>query len=84
MASEPATARALLRSGPFDGLRESIRALGEYAAEAAAANGGAVAGGAASKLVGGFFTSLDAYDLVLADSVRCACMCEERRQWREA
>lgn len=35
-AGDPAEARRLLRSGAFEGLRDNVRAVGEYAAAAAA------------------------------------------------
>ena len=45
------------------GLRENIRALGEYAVE----NGKAAE---ASRLVSGFFSALDNYDRILFDAVK--------------
>ncbi|GAX84588.1 hypothetical protein CEUSTIGMA_g12009.t1 [Chlamydomonas eustigma] len=56
-------ARALLRSGAFNGLRENIRAIGEYAA----LNQKEVN---ASQLVGSFFSTLDSYDRLLYEAVQ--------------
>lgn len=58
----PEDARALLRSGPFSGLRDNIRAIGEYA----------VAGGApdAQGLVASFFKELEALDLLFFQGAR--------------
>lgn len=58
MATDVAAARALLRQGAFAGVRDNIRALGEYAVQA-----GQTA--AAAQLVPGFFTALNEYDQVL-------------------
>lgn len=56
-------ARALLRSGPFNGLRDNIRAIGEYAASSSQLAD-------ASSLVGGFFKQLEDFDRLLYESVR--------------
>jgi hypothetical protein len=64
MVSQPEVARDLLRKGAFDGLRENVRALGEYAVT----NGQAESSG---PLVNNLFKALEGYDLVLARSVRC-------------
>lgn len=58
MATDAAAARALLRQGAFAGVRDNIRALGEYAGQA-----GQTA--AVAQLVPGFFTALNEYDQVL-------------------
>ena len=52
---DPAAARTLLREGAFEGLRDNVKALGEYAV----ANGTAKD---ASTLAGTFFLALEAYD----------------------
>ncbi len=73
----PVTARDLLRSGPFSGLRDNIRAIGEYAA--AAATGAAGGSGSSSSsssstdagaLVLGFFKELEGLDRLLYEAVR--------------
>lgn len=56
-------ARELLRSGAFSGLRENIRALGEYAV----INGKVKD---AAPLVNGFFRALEEYDILLYSSIR--------------
>ena len=48
----------MLRSGAFAGLRDNIRALGEYAVQNGAAKD-------AGTLVQGFFRKLEAFDLAL-------------------
>lgn len=63
--SNAAVARELLRSGPYNGLRDNIRALGEYAARA---EGGDAA--AATGLVSAFFQALESYDRLLYTAVR--------------
>ncbi len=52
---DPAAGRTLLREGAFEGLRDNVKALGEYAV----ANGTAKD---ASTLAGAFFMALEAYD----------------------
>jgi len=54
----------MLRSGAFSGIRQSVRALGEYAAEHGAGKDG---GG---KLVTEFFQELEALDFELFQAVR--------------
>jgi hypothetical protein len=56
-------ARASLRSGAFNGLRDNVRALGEYAVT----NGAAADAGA---LVNGFFQKIEAFDLILYRAVQ--------------
>ena len=63
MAS-PKDARQLLRSGSFSGLRASVRAIGDYAAERGA---GKEAGNA---LVSAFFTALEKLDYELLTAER--------------
>ncbi len=65
MIAEPGKARDLLRQGAFDGLRESIRALGSYAETNNP-------GTQSAPLVQGFFRCLEDYDLVLAVALRYA------------
>jgi hypothetical protein len=50
MLGAPADARRLLRAGAFAGLRENVRAVGEYAADADAARGAALVTGALGAL----------------------------------
>jgi hypothetical protein len=73
-ARDPSAARQQLRSGPFAGIRDSIRALGQYAARPAAAGGSGAAAQLseqeASALVQGFFQALEDFDLVLYSAVR--------------
>lgn len=56
-------ARGLLRSGPFSGLRDNVRAVGQYAGQASSQEQG-------DTLVGGFFTNLQDFDFVLFTAVR--------------
>ncbi|KAL6755097.1 hypothetical protein V8C86DRAFT_3138034 [Haematococcus lacustris] len=56
MESEPAAARELLRNGPFSGLRDSIRAVSEYASQ--------------PELAPAFFRSIEDFDQLLAVAVR--------------
>jgi hypothetical protein len=63
--TSPTTARQLLRSGPFSGLRDNIRALGEYAAVSSEQGRPTLAAKDAAQLVSGFFQALEDYDLVL-------------------
>jgi hypothetical protein len=63
MASDVATARSLLRQDAFDGLRENIRVLGEYAVINKREKD-------AGPLVNGFFRALEEYDLQLATSIK--------------
>jgi hypothetical protein len=55
---DPAEARQLLRSGVFAGLRDNVRAVGEYASERARDESG-------RDLVRGFFTELEGFDAAL-------------------
>lgn len=63
MLSDVTGARQLLRTGAFSGLRDNVRALGEYAVK----NGRS---STARELVTGFFTALESYDFVLNSSIR--------------
>lgn len=67
---EPSAARQLLRSGPFRGMRDNIRALGQYAALPAAEGGAGLSESDAGQLVSGFFQALEGYDLLLYNAVR--------------
>lgn len=67
---DPSTARQLLRSGPFSGMRDNIRALGEYAAVPAADGGAGLSESDAGQLVSSFFRALEDYDLLLFNAVR--------------
>lgn len=67
---DPSAARQLLRSGPFSGMRENIRALGQYAALPAAEGGAGLSEADAGQLVSGFFRALEEYDLLLYNAVR--------------
>ncbi|KXZ55550.1 hypothetical protein GPECTOR_2g1099 [Gonium pectorale] len=62
-AKDVGAARELLRQGPYNGLRDNIRAIGEYAAR----DGRTTEVG---PLVTGFFKSLEAYDQLLLDALR--------------
>ena len=62
---EPGLARDLLRAGAFSALRESIRALGEYAVIDGAQKDGAA-------LANAFFVDLQEYDRVLSLEARRA------------
>lgn len=68
--TDPSTARQLLRSGPFSGMRDNIRALGQYATQPAAEGGAGLSEGDASGLVQGFFRALEDFDLLLYNAVR--------------
>eukprot|EP00879_Flechtneria_rotunda_P023657 GHRR01025032.1.p1 GENE.GHRR01025032.1~~GHRR01025032.1.p1 ORF type:complete len:219 (+),score=98.76 GHRR01025032.1:374-1030(+) len=72
MAESPTTARQMLRSGPFSGLRDNIRALGQYAADPAANGGSGIPEKDATQLVSNFFRALENYDLTLYNVVRTA------------
>jgi hypothetical protein len=61
-ADDAAGARESLRSGAFSGVRDNVRAVGEYAQQAGAKD--------ASGLVNGFFRKLEAFDLVLYRAVK--------------
>lgn len=67
---DPSAARQLLRSGPFSGMRDNIRALGQYAALPAAEGGAGLSEADAGQLVTGFFRALEEYDLLLYNAVR--------------
>jgi len=69
-AQDPSAARQQLRSGPFRGLRDNIRALGQYAALPAADGGAGLSEGDASQLVQAFFRALEDFDLLLYNAVR--------------
>lgn len=69
-AQDPSAARQQLRSGPFRGLRDNIRALGQYAALPAADGGAGISEGDASQLVQAFFRALEDFDLLLYNAVR--------------
>jgi hypothetical protein len=71
---DPKEARRLLRSGAFEGLRDNVRAIGEYAAAAASADGAgqpqAPRPPPPQRLAADFFTALESLDLVLYWAVR--------------
>lgn len=75
--ADPKNARSLLRSGAFAGLRASVRAIGDYAAERGA---GKEAGNA---LVTGFFKELEGLDQVLLAAERSEDPSEGRELARE-
>ncbi|EFJ49401.1 hypothetical protein VOLCADRAFT_117192 [Volvox carteri f. nagariensis] len=62
-AKDVGAARELLRQGPFSGLRDNIRAIGEYAAR----DGRTTEVG---PLVTGFFKALESYDQLLYNALR--------------
>ncbi|GLC40750.1 hypothetical protein PLESTB_000026400 [Pleodorina starrii] len=62
-AKDVGAARELLRQGPFSGLRDNVRAIGEYAAR----DGRTTEVG---PLVTGFFKALESYDQLLYDCLR--------------
>ena len=64
MLKEPKSARQLLRSGTFSGLRASVRAVGEFTAERGA---GKEAG---KDLVNGFYKELEGLDAELRQAER--------------
>lgn len=66
------SSRDALRSGAFSGLRDNIRALGEYAVQ----NGAAADAGA---LVNGFFRKLEAFDLLLYRAAQVGRCCRSAR-----
>lgn len=70
MDKDPSAARQQLRSGPFSGMRDNIRALGQYAALPAADGGAGLSEADAGQLVSGFFRALEDYDLLLYNAVR--------------
>lgn len=60
----------MLRSGPFSGMRDNIRALGQYATQPTAEGGAGLSEADATQRVQAFFQSLEAFDLVLYNAVR--------------
>ncbi|GIL52577.1 hypothetical protein Vafri_8401 [Volvox africanus] len=62
-AKDVGAARDLLRQGPYSGLRDNIRAIGEYAARDGRTN-------EVGPLVTGFFKALESYDQLLYDALR--------------
>lgn len=67
-----------MRSGAFSGLRDNIRALGQYAATPAAEGGSGLEEKEAQQLVSGFFRALEDYDLMLYNAVREAKAAQEK------
>jgi chemotaxis protein histidine kinase CheA len=67
-----------MRSGPFSGLRDNIRALGQYASTPAAEGGSGLPEKEAQQLVSGFFRSLEEFDLVLYNAVREAKAAQDK------
>ncbi|GAB4821426.1 hypothetical protein N2152v2_008472 [Parachlorella kessleri] len=63
LAQDPNSARVMLREGAFAGLRDNVRAVGEYAGQQGHAEEGSAA-------VTGFFKALEAYDYVLLQGAR--------------
>ncbi|WIA40892.1 hypothetical protein OEZ86_004554 [Tetradesmus obliquus] len=74
----PTVARQLMRSGPFSGLRDNIRALGQYASTPAAEGGSGLPEKDAQQLVSGFFRDLEEFDLVLYNAVREAKAAQDK------
>ncbi|KAF6254920.1 hypothetical protein COO60DRAFT_272556 [Scenedesmus sp. NREL 46B-D3] len=74
----PTVARQLMRSGPFSGLRDNIRALGQYASAPAAEGGSGLPEKDAQQLVSGFFRALEDFDLVLYNAVREAKAAQDK------
>lgn len=64
--TNPEAARQLLRTGPFNGLRTSVRALGDYAT----VNKDAAGGKDGPTLANNFFRALEAFDNVLNDAIK--------------
>ncbi|GFR48877.1 hypothetical protein Agub_g10819 [Astrephomene gubernaculifera] len=62
-ARDVGAARELLRQGPYNGLRDNIRAIGEYAARDGRSND-------VGPIVTGFFKALEAYDQLLYGALR--------------
>ena len=66
---QPAAVRELLRSGPFDGIRDSVRAVGEFAegvdAAAAEAEGRAPTPAPVKSAVRGVFSALEGLDALM-------------------
>lgn len=67
-----------MRSGPFSGLRDNIRALGQYASTSVDQGGSGISEKEASALVGDFFRALEDYDLLLYNAVREAKSAEKK------
>lgn len=63
LAQDPGAARAMLREGAFSGLRDNIRAVGDYAQRQGQGDEGAA-------LVTAFFKALEAYDYSLLQGSR--------------
>lgn len=78
VVESPTTARQMMRSGAFSGLRDNIRALGQYAATPAAEGGSGLEEKEAQQLVSGFFRALEDYDLMLYNAVREAKAAQEK------
>eukprot|EP00878_Enallax_costatus_P036935 GHUV01041566.1.p1 GENE.GHUV01041566.1~~GHUV01041566.1.p1 ORF type:complete len:164 (-),score=42.35 GHUV01041566.1:61-552(-) len=74
----PSEARQLMRSGPFSGLRDNIRALGQYASTPTDQGGSGLSEKDASALVSNFFRALEDFDLVLYNAVREAKAAEKK------
>eukprot|EP00882_Tetradesmus_deserticola_P001731 GHRQ01001860.1.p1 GENE.GHRQ01001860.1~~GHRQ01001860.1.p1 ORF type:complete len:265 (+),score=80.30 GHRQ01001860.1:175-969(+) len=74
----PTVARQLMRSGPFSGLRDNIRALGQYASTPVADGGSGLPEKEAQQLVSGFFRALEDFDLVLYNAVREAKAAQDK------
>eukprot|EP00884_Botryococcus_braunii_P015979 jgi/Botrbrau1/3064/Bobra.0070s0057.1 len=64
MESDPTKARLLLRQGAFTGLRDSIKAMGEYASQSG------LESTLAAKMVSDFFSAVEGLDFALFDAIR--------------
>lgn len=74
----PSEARQRMRSGSFSGLRDNIRALGQYASTPTDQGGPGLSEKDASALVSKFFQALEDFDLVLYNAVREAKAAEKK------
>ena len=67
---DPVEARLLLRSGAFEGLRDNVRAVGEYAVAAVTAAGASPASTTTARLAPDFFAAVQALDFVFFKAAR--------------